>query len=213
MMGHSVRLADAKAQSEFVAQTRVRQIEITASVQRIHKLLVLLVAGFQAEADQVQRNRSCQFEAGIVADPSCKFLRQPNVFADMKLQAFKPVIAEHKPQFQRSKATAKRYLPIAIINHRARLSGFGPQIFGQHTQRLDQSSAVGNIKTIAIKIRKHPFVRVEAVAVGKFQPTVDVAKLGAERSRLTSQHPHAATHCAHGRSVQFVQRDLWHSKT
>ena len=38
-------------------------------------------------------------------------------------------------------------------------------------------------ETIAIEIGEHPFVGIEAVAVGEFQPGVNVAEFGTERRR------------------------------
>jgi len=43
---------------------------------------------------------------------------------------------------------------------------------------LNQRLAIGHVKAIAIEVREHPLVRVEAVAIGELEAIVDVAKLG-----------------------------------
>src|SRR3954462_15609096 len=99
----------------------------------------------------------------------------------MKLHAFDPVIAQPKPEFQRTKTSPERNLPVAIIDHRAGFRSLVSQILQQDTQGLNQRLAISHVKTIAIKIGEHPFVRVEAVAVGKLQTIVQIADFRAER--------------------------------
>src|SRR6266496_5869470 len=157
------------------------QIKIATSVQCVHEALVGLVARPQPETNQVQRRGNGQLKTRVAADPARELLGQPDVLADMELQSFDSVIAKHEPQLQRAKPAAERNVPIAIIDDGPRFRGFVPQIFGKNAERLDQYLAVRNVKTVTIEVRKHPFVRIEAIAVGVLEAGVDVAKLRAER--------------------------------
>ena len=90
---------------------------------------------------------------------------------------------DHKPKLERAKTAPELDVPVAIINHRARFRGLVAQVLRQNRQRLDQLLAVGDIEAVAIEVGEHPFVRVEAVAVGEFHAIVNKAKLRAERGR------------------------------
>ena len=70
-----IGLADAEAQRELAVELGVREEEIAAAVQPFHDGLIRLVSTFVAEADQVQRYRGGQFEAGIIANLLCELLR------------------------------------------------------------------------------------------------------------------------------------------
>ena len=48
-----VGLPDAHPQSKPAIQARVRQIKITAAIQRFQQALVRFVSGFQIEANQI----------------------------------------------------------------------------------------------------------------------------------------------------------------
>ena len=81
------------------------------------------------------------------------------------------------------KASPERDLPVAIVDDRSSFSGFVAQIFRQHAQGLDERFAVGDVEAIAIEIREHPFMRIEAVAVRKLNAGLGVAKLRTNRRR------------------------------
>src|ERR1700747_2508520 len=90
-------LPDAKPQRCPVIQASMGQIKIAAAVERFDQSLVSLLAAFQAEANQIQRCRCGQLEPIIVANPGGKLLREANVLADVKLQAFNSVVPQHEP--------------------------------------------------------------------------------------------------------------------
>src|SRR2546427_4265017 len=124
------------------------------------------------------------------ADPRSKLLRQGHVLADVVLQAFHAVMADYKPQLERTKSSPQRNVPVAVIKHLAGFAGFVAEILGQNAERADQRGAVGHVEAVAIEIGEHPFVRIEAVAVGQLGAVVDVAEFGADRksTRLNSSH-------------------------
>jgi hypothetical protein len=70
-----VGLAYAKSQRQAVVQSGVRQVKITAAIERVDQLLVCCVSGFQPEAHQVQRRWSCELKTSIVCYPRSKLLR------------------------------------------------------------------------------------------------------------------------------------------
>src|SRR5437764_7659197 len=96
------------------------------------------------------------------------------MLADVKLQTLDSIMTKHKPQLQRTETSAQGDLPVTVINHSARLCGFIAQVFRKHAQRLDQRLAVGDIEAITIKVREHPFMRIEAVAVRVFKPIINM---------------------------------------
>src|SRR4029453_7560341 len=98
------------------------------------------------------------------------------------LQALDPVVPNHKPQLQCTEAPTKRDLPVTIVDDGTRFGCLVAEILRKHTERLNQVIAVRDVETIAIKIREHPLVRVEAVAVGIFDAGVDRPELRTERS-------------------------------
>jgi hypothetical protein len=94
----------------------------------------------------------------------------------MELQSFHPVMPDDEPKLQRAESPPQGYLPIAIVKHCA---GFGRlvfQILWQNAQRFNQCITVRDIEAVAIKIGKHPFVWIEAVAVGVLDSPLEVAK-------------------------------------
>lgn len=94
-------LADAEAQGEFAVQLGVREVKIAAVVEAIHEGLVGGVAGAMAEADKIQRSGRGQLELAIalaiVADPGGESLGEFDVAANVMLQTFDAVVANHKP--------------------------------------------------------------------------------------------------------------------
>ena len=90
-------LADAEAQSEFFVQLGVRKVEIATLVEAIHDGLVERVAGTMAKTDEIQRRRRGEFKLCVVAHPRCELLREFDVAADVMLQAFDSVVANHEP--------------------------------------------------------------------------------------------------------------------
>ncbi len=82
------------------------------------------------------RRGRCEFEAVVFSYPARKFLRQFDVAADMVLQTLNAVMANHKPQFERTKAAAQRDLPVAIIDDCAGFGGLVSQVFWQNAEGL-----------------------------------------------------------------------------
>ena len=101
---HCVGLTYAESQREAIIQARMRQVEIAAAIQPIHQRLIHFVPAFVAKANQVERRRCGQFESIVFLHPVREFLRQFDVTANVVLQAFDSVVANHEPQFQRAKA-------------------------------------------------------------------------------------------------------------
>src|ERR1700682_2436532 len=89
-------------------------------------------------------------------------------------------MADYKPQLEGAESSSELDVPIAVVDHGARFARLIAEIFRQHRERTDQMAAVGDIKATTVEVRKHPFVRIEAVAVGKFHSVMDEAELGAK---------------------------------
>ncbi len=159
------------------------QIKVTAAVEPVHQTLIALISTFVAEADEIQRHRRGQFEAVVILDPSGELLRQRDVLTDVMLQPLYPIMPDDEPQLERAETPSQRNLPVAIVDHGTGLGGFIAQVFGQHTQSLDEGLPVRDIEAIAVEIGEHPFVGIEAVAVGKFQSGVSMAKFRTKRGR------------------------------
>jgi hypothetical protein len=65
-------------------------------------------------------------------------LRQFYVTTHMKLESLNAVVADDKPEFKGAESAAQGYLPIAVINHGARLRCLVAQVFRQNAQTLDE---------------------------------------------------------------------------
>src|SRR5450432_1392627 len=100
------------------------------------------------------------------------------MLADVILQALDSILPNHEPEFERAKSAPQGNLPVTIVDHRARIRGLIAQVFWYYTQTLDQGIAIGHIKTTAIGVGKHPFVGIEAIAVGKIQTCMGAPKFG-----------------------------------
>src|SRR6185437_4856313 len=120
------------------------QIKIAAAVKSVHQLLIEFVAAVETEAHQVERRRDDELEALVLSHPGGELLRESHVLANVELQAFDPVIAQYKPEFERAKTAAQRHMPVAIVDHSARFSCFVAQIFGQNTECFDQTFSIGH---------------------------------------------------------------------
>src|ERR1700722_14440393 len=96
-------LAHTQPEREFALQLCVRQEQIAAQIQPFHQKLIGRISRSQTEADEIELYRSGHFEARIVPHPNRKLLRQPNVLANVLLQAFNPVVANYKPELERTK--------------------------------------------------------------------------------------------------------------
>src|SRR5437879_31475 len=99
------------------------------------------------------------------------------MLANVVLQAFNPVVADHEPELQRAEPPSQLYVPVAVVNHRSRLRGLIPQILRQNAQGLNQRLSIGYPEAAAIKVRAHPFMRVEIVAVGQVDAVLKMTKL------------------------------------
>lgn len=90
-------LANAEAKSEFSVELGVREEEIAALIETIHEGLVDSVAGAMAETDEIQRSGRGEFKLFIFTDPGSELLGEFDVAADVMLQTFDAVVANHKP--------------------------------------------------------------------------------------------------------------------
>ena len=122
------------------------RIELAARVEALQQPPVRVVARPQPEAHQVQRDRRGQLEARIVAHPAGELLRQRHVPPDVMPQPLHAVMPDHEPQLERAEPPPQRDLPVAIVDHRARLRRLVPQILRQDAQRADQRGAVGHVE-------------------------------------------------------------------
>jgi hypothetical protein len=91
------------------------------------------------------------------------------------------VVPDHEPELERPEAAAERHVPVAVVEHRPRLGRLVLEELRQDAQRTDEHGPVGHEKGVAVEVGEHPLVRVEAVAVGRFEAVVDRAQLRAER--------------------------------
>src|SRR5438105_4782897 len=97
------------------------EIDFPGCVESFKKNAIEVVSRPVRKANQVQWNGRHQFKVGARLDLLRKFLRETNVLSNVVLQTFYSIMAQHEPQLERAKATAKRDLPVAVIDHRARL--------------------------------------------------------------------------------------------
>src|SRR5580704_7352791 len=103
--------------------------------------------------------------------------------ANVKLQSLYAVVLYYEPQLQRPKSAAQRHMPIAIFEHRIRTCRLISQILRQDVQAARKRFAIGHKKTATVEIREHPFVRIEAVTIRKFETFLNVPKFGTKRRR------------------------------
>src|SRR5882672_5791938 len=171
----------------------MRQIDVAAAVELFHQRLIDRVSAEMTKAYEVQRNRGSQFKSWVRPDPSRKLVGQPYVLANVMLQALDTVVANHEPQLERPEPAAELNVPVAVVKNRAGFAGLVLQIFRKHAQSLDQRPAVGKKERAAIEVGEHPLVRIEAVAIGKFQTVLNPAKFfaqsGSARHRGVDMEP------------------------
>ena len=175
-----VSLPDAQAQNILVVQFRVRQVEVTGLVEVFQQALVEFISSGVAEADQIQRCWGDDLETFIGGDPGGEFLSESDVPPDMIAQPLHTIVADDEPEFEGTEAPTQGDMPITIIDHGAGLGGLVAQVFRQHAEGLNQICTIRDVKTIAVEVGEHPFVRVETVAVSQFESILYVAELGAE---------------------------------
>src|SRR5690348_12570884 len=99
-------LADAHAEGEFAREFGVGDVELAAAIHGVENALIDCVAGAVAEADEIQRGGSGQFEILVGLHPRGELLGEFDVAANVELQALDAVVANHKPQLERAKAAA-----------------------------------------------------------------------------------------------------------
>ena len=102
------------------------------------------------------------------------------MLANVMLQAFDAVVADHEPQLQRAEAASQLNVPVAVVDDCSRFGGLIPQVFRQDAQGLNQRLAVGDPEAVAVEVGEHPFMRIEVVAVGEFDAALQVAEFRAE---------------------------------
>jgi hypothetical protein len=178
-----VGLAHAEAKSVFVIERRVGHVEVAAGIDPFKQPLIEQIASNVPEADKVQDQRRRKFERLFLLYPIGDGLRKFYVTPDVVAQALDSVVADDEPEFEGTKATAELNVPVAVVCDRTRFSGFVAQVLRQHTQGFDQDRSVGHEEAIAVKIGKHPLVRIETVAVSELDPRVYVSELRADGSR------------------------------
>ena len=110
MASLSVGLANAKSKSEFAIELGVSQVEVAAAIQPLHQeligmilvrvILVRTIYRAQPEADEVELSGRGEFEARIPAHPVGELLGQTHMLANVVLQAFDPVMPDHKPKLE-----------------------------------------------------------------------------------------------------------------
>jgi len=100
--------------------------------------------------------------------------------ADMELQAFHPVMADDKPEFQGAEASAELNVPVTVVEDFSRFGGLVAQIFRKNGKGMDQVAPVGHPEAVAVEIGEQPLVGIETEAVGKFKSVAEMAELGAE---------------------------------
>ena len=103
------------------------------------------------------------------------------MFANVGLQAADAVMADDKPELERSKAAAEGDLPITIVEDRAGVTGFVAQVFGRDGERVGKGVPVADEEAVAIKVCEQPLVSIEAKRVGIFNTVDDGAKFRADR--------------------------------
>src|SRR4029450_13028814 len=109
---------------------------------------------------------------------------------DVVPHALDAVVTDHEPELESAKPPAERDLPIAVVDDRA---GFGraiSQVLREHAQCADERRPVRDPECVAIEVREHPLVRVEAVAVGELEPVMNPAELGAEPRSAAHRRVH-----------------------
>lgn len=178
-----VRLSDAHPEGQLVVEPGVHQVDPPRTVDGIQDPLVDVISPFVPEADQVQRCRCRQLKLGILLNPTSELLGEPDVMPDMMAQSFDAIVTDDEPELESSKASPQRHLPVSVIYHGPAFAGRIPQVFRKYAQCADQIGPSGHPEAIAIEIHEHPFVRVEAIAVGSLEPAVDEAKFRANRRR------------------------------
>src|SRR5579863_9287574 len=144
------------------------QEEVAAAVEAVHYPLIHdgLIGGvcaFVAKTDQVQRHGRSKLKFIVVAHPAGELLREFDVTADVVLQTFYSVVADHKPQLYRAETTAELDMPVAVVDDRARFCSLIAQVFGQDAERLNERFAVGDPEAAAVEVGEHPFMRIEIV--------------------------------------------------
>ncbi len=180
MFGFGAGLTDAEAQGQSACQAGVGEIGLAAEVDPLEDGLVGGLTAAVAEADQIERRREGEFEIGMGLNPAGELLGQCDMAADVVLQSFPAVVAQDEPELEAAEAAAERNLPVAVIDHSARLGRPVAQIFRQNGQGADEGATVADEHAVAVKIGEHPLVRIGAVAVGELQSLLDIAEFGAE---------------------------------
>ena len=113
----------------------------TRGVERPEQRLGGVVAVDVAEAHQVERVGGHHLEARVVVQSRGQALGERDVLADVVAQPLGAVGAQHEPQLERPEPPAERHLPVAVVDHRARLGGRVAQVLGQRRSGRRSSAA------------------------------------------------------------------------
>ena len=81
-------------------------------------------------------------ETVAFVNPLSELSSQFNVASDVVSETFDPVVANDEPELQRAEASAKRDLPVSVVNNSSRLGGLVAQVLREHTERLDQARPI-----------------------------------------------------------------------
>ena len=100
--------------------------------------------------------------------------------ADVAAEALGAVVAQNEPELQRPKPAAEGDLPVSVIEDLSRFGGAVPEVLRRHRQRADERAPVRDPEAVAVEVREHPLVGVEAVGIGQLDAFLEVAELGTE---------------------------------
>ena len=200
----SMRLPDAEAERQAAVQAGVTDEQLAGGVYAVEDTLVASSPP-RWQADESSTCIAPPARSGRRRRFSRPAPSESHVPPHPFLNAFDAEPPKHEPELHARNAGPTE-LPVAIVDHRARLRRLVPQVLGHDAQGVDQRPAVGHKEATAIEIREHPLVRIEAVAIGEFQAVVHGAELRADGAVPAMPHRRAARRRAGGRFADLAQR-------
>src|SRR5579864_3501529 len=166
------------------------QKQISRCIKVLHQRLVGGIRPLEAKAYEVERNGSYDFKSRILAQPAKKLVCKLHMTSYHSSQSVNSIGANDTPELQRAKAPPKRNVPIAKVDHFATRRCCVSQILRSNRERLGEFPAVAHVKAGAIEVGEHPLVAIKTVAVGQFQPIMDVAEFPTKSSRPRMSRVH-----------------------
>jgi len=88
----------------FPYQFGVRQVEVPATVQLLHQVLIHRRRRFDDESRRDSAGRVRPAQSAVSSESSGELVRQAHVLADVVLQACNAVVADYEPELERAKA-------------------------------------------------------------------------------------------------------------